>query len=71
MENGRGDAKENELAERACPEILKGQTRDIVRAQEVGVLRSMLEAQNMDCQTDLGLPRQVAPNVSEVGWGTR
>ena len=39
--------------------------------QEVGVLRSMLEAQNMDCQTDLGLPRQVAPNVSEVGRGTR
>ena len=67
MENGRGDAKENELAETACPEILKGQTRDIIRVQEVGVLRSMLEAQNMSCQTDLGLPRHVAPDVLGVG----
>lgn len=71
MENGRGDAKENELAEGACPEIHKGQTRDVFRAQEVGILRSMLEAQNMDCQTDLGLPRQVAPDISGVRQGTQ
>ena len=38
MENGTGDAKENELVEGACPEIHKEQTRDVVRAQEVGVL---------------------------------
>ena len=41
-------------------------TNQRLRVQEVGVLRSMLEAQNLSCQTDLGLPRQVALHVSGV-----
>lgn len=72
MENGRCDAKENEMRERRYPEILRGQTGAGVTAQEVGVLwlpcKHRIGAPNRPGFAQAGGPRCLTGGMGLASW---